>query len=159
MVERLARYVVWDGETERVYRENPLWNDCVIAVDGRPISVQKVRSSMIQKGVVVTVVFACKRGQGAAEGTINGKNNGVFSHFWLTILENHPTVTFRDGIRLVNEFMKKKGFIQRSEVVCRSDILDMNVNDCTLRNAAHATMILDMCRTKPSSRKRKRIAS
>ena len=119
-------YVVWDGKKEKDYQEDPLWHDCSLTIDMKFISVQKVRRWLIQEGLIPTVIFSCKRGQKAKEFAIKGKIVGVFSHHWFSLLIKNPSITFRDAVRLVNKTMKQKGIIQQSEIVCRSDILNMS---------------------------------
>ena len=155
MKSQPVRYVVWDGETERDYEDDPSMHDCMVAADEELVSVQKRRAEVLQKGIVPTIIFACKRGQKAEERAINGKMRGVFSYCWTRLLASNPDVTFRDGVRLVNEVMKQKGLYQQSEIVCRSDILDMQVSACNIGDAAHVTMFLDMCRTESKKGKRK----
>ncbi|MCX6679934.1 MAG: hypothetical protein NTX42_06185 [Methanothrix sp.] len=146
-METRDKYVVWDGTNEEAYADDTTCHDCIIASDLEPISVQELRREMLKSNVVPTVVFACKMGQSAFEKPINGETRGVFSYYWNALLKHDPTVTFRDAIRQVNIFMQQEGLEQQAEVICRIDILDMPVEEVSLPNKAHVSMILDICRT------------
>lgn len=142
------KYIVWDGINEEPYTDSTTLHDCMITVDGELISVQKRRREILDKSFIVpTVVFACKSDQSAAERQINGRTVGIFTHFWLDILERNPMVTFRDAICLANIAMQQEGLEQQAEVICRIDILDMPVEELSLPNG-HILMTFDMCRTK-----------
>jgi hypothetical protein len=141
------RYVVWDGSVETDYVEDPIWHDCAITYDGGLISVQKIRHWVLHKNIVPTVFFACKGGHESYEMEGVG---GVFTHCLARVIEHDPNVTYRDAVRLINEAIKLKGVKQICEIVCREDVLDMAVNNCSkIDDAVHMVMFFDMCRTKP----------
>lgn len=141
------KYVIWDGITEVDYLENPIYHDYMILSDGSYTSVQKRRQEVLDQGAVPTILFACKSGEHAHERKIQGKIVGIFSHYFTSLLKNNPDVTYRDAIRLVNQTMKEEGIKQNCEVVCRTDVLDMKILNSSLSDAAHITMLFDMCRT------------
>ena len=142
MSKRKPRYVVWDGRREGIYRQNE-WPDCMVTYDMGLISVQAIRKVLIAKGVVPSVVFACKSGQTAMEG----RYNSIFTHCWDTIWKHNPTITLRQQVSLTNRLIAKRGFSQRCETVCRADLLDRRLW-AKPPDAAHCLMVFDMCRTR-----------
>jgi hypothetical protein len=139
------RYVVWDGRTDVAYVEDPIWHDCFVPVDMRPVSVQKLRRLMLRKNVVPTVVYACKAGETAEEWDFDGAPGGVFTHCWLKVLDWDSAVTLRDAVRVTDEAMRDLGATQTCEVVCREDVLDLAVFT-ELPSEVHLTMVFEMCR-------------
>jgi hypothetical protein len=145
------KYVVWDGINEEPYTEETediLRHQCLVTIEGESLSVSEMLAVVRKNSVVVpAIVFACKNGQAAVERRINGEWRD-FSYYWLALLKQDPTLTFRDAISRVNIVMYQEGLEQRAEVICRVDVLDMPVEDVSLPDEIHLPMLMDMCRTK-----------
>ena len=146
------KYVVWDGINEEPYTEETediFRHQCAIMINGETISVSEMLAIARKNPLVVpTIVFACKDGQAAVERRINGEWRGAFSYYWLALLKQDPTLTFRDAISRVNIVMYQEGLEQRAEVICRVDVLDMPVEDVSLPDEIDVSIFWDMCRTK-----------
>jgi hypothetical protein len=138
-------YIIWDGEKETAYLENE-WHDCLITYDMDFVSIQSIRKMCIAKGIVPTLVLACKSGQAAMQGIIDGRGSGVFTHYWTKVWRQNPKITLRQAVSLTNRLIEDKGFTQCCETICRVDLLDRNLW-IKLPNACHCLMIFDMCRT------------
>ena len=145
MNEHELPYVIWDGEQETTYVENE-WHDCMVTYDMEFVSVQSIRKMFIAKGFVPTLVFACKSGQAAMEGIIDGRGSGVFTYCWNNVCEQNPTITLRQAVSLTNRLIEDKGFSRRCETVCRVDRLDRELWG-KFPDSVNCLMIFDMCRT------------
>jgi hypothetical protein len=147
------KYVVWDGIDEEPYTEETediLRHQCLITIEGETLSVSEMLEVVHKNPLLVpTIIFSCKDGQAAVESErrINGEWRD-FGYYWLAVLKQDPTLTFRDAISRVNIVMYQERLEQRAEVICRVDVLDMPVEDVSLPGEKHLTMFMDMCRTK-----------
>jgi hypothetical protein len=145
------RYVVWDGQTLSDYR----WNgnhDCMVTVDRRLISVQRLRTWVIARGMDPIVVFACQSGMPAAEVNIPGHGwRGLASYCRQKAMEENPSITIRDLITRTNALVQEMGFDQVGEVICEERFLERRLFDVIGPPAANdapvVLLVLDMCRT------------
>lgn len=108
-------------------------------------SVQKIRNLVIAEGALPTIIFACKRGQSAHEIEINGEWHGAFTYYF-NLIPGTSNITYKDGIKRINNLLKASGNEQISEIICREDVLEMKMNSTNIKGEKHCVMIFDMCR-------------
>ena len=145
MFHKKNQYIIWDGYKEQEYIENTKIHDCMVFHNSELILVQKVRKQLLTKGFVPTIIFACKQGESSHEIEINGKCYGVFSYYYTEVL-GIPKITYREAIKRINELIKTSGISQTCEIICRVDILDMEINN-KIEGQKHCSMTFDMCRS------------
>ncbi len=146
MGNRRRKYIIWDGYTQQDYFEDSTIHDCMVFQNSELVSVQKLRNDVLSQGCLPTIIFACQRGCSSNEIEINGKWHGVFTYHYTEVL-GMPNLTFRDGIRRINELIKARGIYQICEIICREDVLDMEMNLDSIKGEKHCIMTFDMCRS------------
>lgn len=142
---KISGYVIWDGAIRQKYTEGSLSNDCMVMHNNELQSVQKVRDLVIAGGAVPTIIFACKKDQSAHEIEINDKWHGVFTYNYNKILGT-PKLTYKSAIKKINELLKAAVKDQVCEIICREDVLDMEMNLEGIKGEKHCLMVFDMCR-------------
>ena len=145
LFNKKSKYVIWDGVTKQKYFEDSIYNDCLVMHNMELQSVQEVRNIVIAEGAVPTIIFACKKGQSAHEIEINGRWNGAFSYYYTCILGT-PKLTYKDAISKINEHLIATVDNQMCEIVCREDVLEMEMNLDSIKGKKHCLMVFDMCR-------------
>jgi len=119
------RYVTWDGKFERPHLDDLATHDCMVCADGKLLSVQSLRRSVMEMGREPVLIFACESGNAAYEDEFDDGGGGVFTHFFLKVFKSNPAVTLRDLIRAINVEIVEAGYDQKCEVVCRAEFLDV----------------------------------
>lgn len=118
----------------------------MVTHDMKLISIQEWRQKAIDKGLEPVVIFGCESGKTCA---IDSRlPNSVFTHFYLKHFD--WSTTLRKLIGTVNQDVWSEGYEQKAEVVCRPELLELQMKE--LEGNPERTvllMLLDMCRTLP----------
>ena len=138
------KYIIWDGFTKQKYVEDSI-HDCMVMYNNELLPVQKIRDLVVEGGAIPTIIFACKKGQRANEIEVNGRWNGAFTYIY-TRISGITKLTFKDAISKINEHLIATFDDQICEIICREDVLEMEMNLKDIDGEKHCLMILDMCR-------------
>lgn len=144
-----SRYVIWNGQELTEYKWDGKTHDCLIATDGKLVSIQRIRQDCLRQGIEPIIYFSCQSGQPSFEiNTPDQELGGLATYCRLQVLKENPSITIRELITRTNHLMADMGFNQVSEVVCIEDILDCpfeGESNCSKRPVF--SFILDACRT------------